>query len=122
LDKRQKMTSNDKESKSKTLDSDFEVLEVIDITSIPDSEVDRREWIKYALKIRGIKLSDLARKTGITRQCYSQALHRQYPSCEYHIAQALNVKPSDLWPERYKNGLPIKRDGKRNDFENNQTV
>ncbi|WP_306801326.1 transcriptional regulator [Endozoicomonas sp. ONNA1] len=80
----------------------------ITIESIPSSPNDRREWIKYQLKIRGLSLAKLASKSGISRQCYSQAMYRSYPACEYNIALHLGVKPADLWPERYSNGLPKK--------------
>ena len=110
------MTSNDKECK--VVKSDYAVLEVIDPDSIPKSIEQRREWIKYMLKIRRISFGDLARKHGISRQCYSIALHQAYPSCEHHIAQALNIRPDDLWPERYENGLPKKNKNHGKNYEN----
>lgn len=68
---------------------------------IPSSAGQRREWIKYQLKIRGISLAALGRQHNTSRQAISIALHRPSPRWEHEIATALGMTPAQIWPERY---------------------
>lgn len=79
---------------------------------IPDSPEERREWIKYQLRIRKISLRDLAGQYGVSRHAPQKALALHYPLWEARIADALGVTAQDLWPERFKgNGLPVRQIG-----------
>lgn len=69
----------------------------------------RREWIKYQLKIKGLSLAEIGRKHCISRQVVSTALYRSNPRWEHEIASALDMRPVELWPERYDNlGIPLR--------------
>lgn len=79
------------------------------ILDIPADLEKKREWIKYRLKIRGLSLAALGRKHETSRQVVSTALYKPSPRWEFEIASALEMKPSDIWPERYdaEHGIPI---------------
>lgn len=64
---------------------------------------ERREWIKYQLRIRGSSLAEVARGCGITRCNASRALIKLYPRMEKAIANKIGIPPNVLWPERYDN-------------------
>lgn len=72
-----------------------------DIDSIPRDPVQRNEWIKYQLRMRGSSLSKLARRLGVTRQAVRNALSTPYPKMERAIANEIGVHPRTIWPERY---------------------
>ncbi len=75
-------------------------------SEIPQNEEQKRSWIKYRLKIQGKSLASLAREHKTSRQVLSNTLYEPSPRWEYVIAQALNKKPTEIWPERYEDGLP----------------
>lgn len=54
-----------------------------------------------ALKKQGTSLSALSRKSGFSSSILANALSRLWPKGEMLIAQALNVPPDVIWPERY---------------------
>ncbi|WP_193219752.1 helix-turn-helix transcriptional regulator [Desulfoluna spongiiphila] len=58
--------------------------------------------IKKALKAKGIKSVDLAKKAGVTRSMVSHVMSGSYPSSPVRglIIEALNKKPSDIWPPK----------------------
>lgn len=60
-----------------------------------------REDIKAALRKRGISLAALCRKTDYSPTAFSKALTIQWPQLEAVIAEALEMKPWDIWPSRY---------------------
>lgn len=70
-------------------------------SDIPADPVQRNEWIKYQLRLRGSSLSKLARRLGVTRQAVRNALSSPYPKMERAIAAELDLRPEDIWPERY---------------------
>lgn len=70
-------------------------------SDIPADPVQRNEWIKYQLRLRGSSLSKLARSLGVTRQAVRNALASPYPKMERAIAAELDLRPEDIWPERY---------------------
>ncbi|MCP1673348.1 Ner family transcriptional regulator [Natronocella acetinitrilica] len=76
-------------------------MSAINPIDIPSDPHIRREWIKYQLAIRGYSLAALAREYGVTRQQPQAALNRPYPKWERIIAQVLELRPEQLWPERY---------------------
>lgn len=62
----------------------------------------RNEWIKFQLRIRGSSLSQLARDLGVTRQAVRNALSSRYPRMERVIAAEIGLDPEMIWPERYR--------------------
>lgn len=69
--------------------------------SIPLEYRQRREWIKYQLRLRGTSLAQVAREQGVSRDAATLALRKPYPRMERALAKALDLKPEQLWPERY---------------------
>jgi Ner family transcriptional regulator len=69
--------------------------------NVPSDEKQKREWIKYQLKIRGLSIAKLARHHQASRQAVSSVLVRTNPRWEHVVASALDVNPAQLWPERY---------------------
>ena len=58
-------------------------------------------WIKYQLGRLGYTLTSLGREHGVSRHAVSLALRKPYPKMEAVIATALEMQPSELWPDRY---------------------
>lgn len=79
------------------------MVNAFDHNSIPDDPVQRNEWIKFQLRMRGTSMSDLARRVGVTRQAVRNALTSPYPKMERLIADELGLDPATIWPERYRN-------------------
>lgn len=72
------------------------------------------EDIKAALRKRGTSLAEISRRLGLHPESCRVALRRPWPRCERAIARALGVSPSELWPDRYEDGHPIRAQrGKR---------
>ena len=53
------------------------------------------------LKKRGWTVSQLSREAGLNRYTLYSALDRPYLRGERIIAKALNLRPEEIWPERY---------------------
>jgi Ner family transcriptional regulator len=89
--------------------------------SIPLESRERREWIKYQLRLRGSSLAQVAREQGVSRDASTLALRKPYPRMERALAKALGLKPEQIWPERYDaNGRPnrpLGRPRKKTDSE-----
>lgn len=62
-----------------------------------------RADIVAALHKRGITLTQLSRSHGLAARTLSNAMERHYPRAERLIADALEMKPEDIWPQRYRN-------------------
>jgi len=56
-----------------------------------------------ALKKRGTTLSALSRSVGLASNTLANALVRSWPKGEAIIAGALDMRPSQIWPSRYRN-------------------
>jgi Ner family transcriptional regulator len=56
--------------------------------------------VKRKLLERGITLEDLAFKHGYAR--ITDVLYRRWVAAELIVANALDHKPEDIWPTRYK--------------------
>ena len=69
--------------------------------SIPQNPTERREWIKYQLRLRGSSFSALARELGVHRSAVSLAMMQSSSRIEVAIAEKLDLTPAQLWPERY---------------------
>ncbi|HAF6280280.1 TPA: transcriptional regulator [Salmonella enterica] len=61
-----------------------------------------REDIKAELKKRRISMAELGRLNGKSIHTVKNALDKPYPYGEQLIADALGLKPEDIWPERYE--------------------
>ncbi len=75
----------------------------------------RRAWVKYQFQLRGISMAEVAAsaKPPVSRQCIYDAFNKTYPRMEKLIADALGLRPADIWPDRYDaDGLPIYRIGR----------
>jgi lambda repressor-like predicted transcriptional regulator len=81
-----------------------------DPSQIPTDPVQRNEWIKYQLRVRGTSMSKLARQLGVTRQAVRNALATPYPRMERVIAAEIGVCPSAIWPERYRGAVAAEDD------------
>ncbi|MEH0833679.1 helix-turn-helix transcriptional regulator [Pectobacterium cacticida] len=60
-----------------------------------------RADIVAALHKRGLTLSQLSREQGLAARTLNNAFERHYPRAEELIAQALGMRPEELWPSRY---------------------
>ncbi|HBI10803.1 helix-turn-helix domain-containing protein [Franconibacter pulveris 1160] len=68
----------------------------------------REDWhtadIIAGLKKKGTSLAAESRKAGLASSTLANALTKRWPKGERLIAQALGVKPEEVWPSRYKTG------------------
>lgn len=56
----------------------------------------------YQLQIRGLSFAELARRNGgVDRAVPVKTFCHDYPKWERIIAAAIDMKPEELWPERY---------------------
>ena len=60
-----------------------------------------------ALKKRGLSLAGLSVSHGYHATAAGKALKRSWPALEVVIAEAIGVKPEQIWPSRYKEGRAI---------------
>lgn len=54
-----------------------------------------------ALKKKGTSLAAVSRLAGLSSATLSNALVRKWPKGERLIAEALGVRPEEIWPSRY---------------------
>lgn len=76
----------------------------------------RRAWIIYQLNLQGRSLADVGRVegNGAARNTVYAVFRAPYPRMEKLIADALGLRPSQLFPERYDSfGLPLRQRGTR---------
>lgn len=65
--------------------------------------------VKYELEIRGVNLSILARRHGLTPSHFQKVKTRALPRPQRMIADALGLEPKAIWPTRYRRGgTPIR--------------
>jgi Ner family transcriptional regulator len=64
-----------------------------------------KDWhnadIKAALEKKGINLAYLSRQNGLHPITISKALQFSYPKGERVIAEALGLRPEEIWPSRF---------------------
>lgn len=60
--------------------------------------------ILAALRKRGHTATGLSTANNLDRTAVSKAARRPWPKVEKIIADALEVKPSEIWPTRYAQG------------------
>lgn len=72
-----------------------------------------RAWVIYQLAVQGRSVASVGRDAGVSRQTIHQVFARPYPRMERLIADALGLRPEDIWPSRYDaDGLPVRRMGR----------
>ncbi|MCI4224848.1 transcriptional regulator [Dickeya dianthicola] len=54
-----------------------------------------------ALRKKGTSLSAVSREAGLSSSTLANALYRPWPKGEWLIANALGIKPEEIWPSRY---------------------
>ncbi|KIX14965.1 helix-turn-helix domain-containing protein [Dethiosulfatarculus sandiegensis] len=62
--------------------------------------------IKAALEKAGWSLRRLAEARGYSHSMVRAALYKPYPNAERIIADALGLRPQDIWPSRYDERRP----------------
>ncbi|WP_420905764.1 helix-turn-helix domain-containing protein [Candidatus Magnetaquiglobus chichijimensis] len=60
--------------------------------------------ITAAVHRNGWSLRRLSEAHGFRPCSIGRALHMPYPNAEWIIADAIGMKPWEIWPERYPNG------------------
>ena len=70
-----------------------------------------RADVVAALKKAGWSVRSLSIAHGLSPNTLKSALAVPYPKCERIIADALGMKPEDIWPQRYaaRNFQPVLR-------------
>jgi len=80
---------------------DNDVSIAMHTTEQPKNPAQRREWIKYQLRLKGWSMRGLAKHHGYSPAAFTNTLLRPYPKVEGLIAATLDATPQTLWPERY---------------------
>lgn len=69
------------------------------------SESTATDWhparIKYELALRGLSLADIGRRRGLAQFSIYDVLRKKVPLSEQAVAEALGVRPDEIWPSRY---------------------
>jgi len=75
----------------------------------------RRSWVMYQLHMQGKSLAQVGKDNGVnTRQSLYETFRKPYPRVEKVIADAVDLTPQQLFPERYDaDGLPNRPMGRR---------
>lgn len=90
---------------------------------IPKDPQARRAWIQYQLKLRGYSLAALGREMGVERNTVYTVFRWPYPRMERAIAERLNLRPEQLWPERYTpQGDPARSRGRQKSTHKHDTA
>ncbi|MCA6955125.1 helix-turn-helix domain-containing protein [Pectobacterium polaris] len=55
-----------------------------------------------SLRKKGTTLAAVSRKAGLASSTLANALTRHWPKGERLIAEALNKRPEEIWPSRYR--------------------
>lgn len=74
---------------------------------MPLNPLDRRAWYIYQLRLRGLTISEVARRAGSTQPRLSYALLAPSFNAENILANAIGLTAAGLFPER------VEADGKR---------
>ncbi len=78
--------------------------------TIPSDSRERAAWVQYQLRLRAISFAEIAKKLGCTRQVLARALQTPMLRQEQAIAEAIDLTPEQLFPERYDgNGRRLHR-------------
>lgn len=68
---------------------------------VPKNPAERRAWVVYQLRIRGLSLRALGRRVGVTQQAMSNTLSGPNSHLEPIISEAIGLTPQQLFPERF---------------------
>lgn len=68
---------------------------------IPKMPAERRAWVIYQLRIRGLSLSRLARDEGVSHQAMSLAFTTSSSHLQETIAKAIGLTARQLFPEYF---------------------
>lgn len=60
-----------------------------------------RADIRAELEKRGTSLRQLSREAGLSENTLRNVLDRKWPKGERIVAEAIGVKPEEIWPSRY---------------------
>ncbi len=90
---------------------------------VPLDQNQRRDWIKYQLRLRGSSLYAVAREMGVSRHAPRLALVKPYPRMEQAIASTLEMEPRSIWPERYDaDGQPNRTIGRPGSYRHGDSL
>ncbi|HXF66236.1 MAG TPA: helix-turn-helix transcriptional regulator [Burkholderiales bacterium] len=72
---------------------------------------EKKDWhpadVIASLWKKGISIRALSVRAGYSAGALKHALRRQYPAAEKIIADAIGVRPMEIWPSRYhEDGTP----------------
>lgn len=69
-------------------------------------ENNQQDWhradIRAELEKKGKSLRQLSRDAGLSENTLRNTLDRKWPKGEKIIADAIGVKPEEIWPTRYR--------------------
>ncbi|WP_447926916.1 helix-turn-helix domain-containing protein [Vreelandella sp. EE27] len=87
---------------------------------IPTNPAARWEWIKYQIRTRGLTLAEIARRLGVELGTLVAVKRTPYPRMERAIADALELQPATIWPERWNHdGTPCRNRPNRAEARDN---
>ncbi|MFV0261356.1 MAG: transcriptional regulator [Kluyvera sp.] len=70
------------------------------------NEDQRRDWlpakVRFELEMRGLSLRALSLEAGYSRDSLKAVLRTPCETYEQVIADALGMKPEDIWPSRWE--------------------
>ncbi|EIC13972.1 helix-turn-helix transcriptional regulator [Kingella kingae] len=68
-------------------------------------KMNAKDWhraeIKCELEKKGISLAKLSRANGLNGDTLRNVFSRKWPKGEKIVADAIGVKPEEIWPSRY---------------------
>ena len=68
---------------------------------LPKNPAMRRAWLVYQLRLRGLTLSELARREGVSRVAISRTMVMPNSHLEPVIAHVLGITPQELFADRF---------------------
>lgn len=68
---------------------------------IPKNPSQRRAWLVYQLKLRGLSARQLALREGVSREAIGGVMNTPSATLERVVARSLGLMPQELFPERY---------------------
>lgn len=75
--------------------------------------MDKQDWhpadIIAGLRKKGTSMAAVSRAAGLSSSTLANAVIRRWPKGERLIADALGVRPQDIWPSRY----PVEEENNR---------
>jgi len=68
---------------------------------IPKNPAQRRAWLAYQLRLKGLSIADLARQEDVSREAVAKAMNEPSSHLEEAIARTLERTVREIFPERY---------------------